>query len=104
MKKCRGLQDYVNGYNYFYNNYRITYYMSNIEPLLNAVDTLLEYIWILDSSDEQDDLWGSTLAQADYIAGMIAMYRSMNKTNQPIMKSNTDSVTIAAPKFKTFVG
>jgi len=78
--------------------------MSNIEPLLNAVDTLLEYIWILDSSDEQDDLWGSTLAQADYIAGMIAMYRSMNKTNQPIMKSNTDSVTIAAPKFKTFVG
>ena len=78
--------------------------MSNIEPLLNAVDTLLEYIWILDSSDEQDDLWGSTLAQADYIAGMIAMYRSMNKTNLLIMKSNTDSVTIAAPKFKTFVG
>ena len=86
MKKCRGLQDYVNGYNYFYNNYRITYYMSNIEPLLNAVDTLLEYIWILDSSDEQDDLWGSTLAQADYIAGMIAMYRSMNKTNLLITK------------------
>jgi hypothetical protein len=61
--------------------------MSNIEPLLNAVDTLLEYIWILESSDEQDDLWGSTVAQADYIAGMVAMYRAMNKTNQPIMKS-----------------
>ncbi|OPZ42798.1 MAG: hypothetical protein BWY93_01642 [Euryarchaeota archaeon ADurb.BinA087] len=93
MKKCRGLQDYVNGYNYFYNNYRITYYMSNIEPLLDAVDTLLEYIWILDSSDEQDDLWGSTLAQADYIAGMIAMYRAMNKTPPPIMKPTIDRMT-----------
>lgn len=67
--------------------------MSNIEPLLNAVDTLLEYIWILDSSDEQDDLWGSTLAQADYIAGMVAMYRAMNKIPQPTMKTNIDRMT-----------
>ena len=67
--------------------------MSNIEPLLDAVDTLLEYIWILDSSDEQDDLWGSTLAQADYIAGMITMYRAMNKTPPPIMKPTIDRMT-----------
>jgi len=75
--------------------------MSNIEPLLNAVDTLLEYIWVLESPDEQDDLWGSTVAQADYIAGMVAMYRAMNKTNQPIMnvdrQAPTDSYTITSP-------
>ena len=81
--------------------------MSNIEPLLNAVDTLVELIREYDdaqSRTEEEALIESINSQADYISGMIAMYRAINKTNQPIMKSNTDSVTIAAPKFKTFVG
>ena len=80
--------------------------MSNIEPLLNAVDTLIEIINAYDSTGRRnpEEIWDSLISQADFVSGMTHAYRAMNKTNQPIMKSNTDSVTIAAPKFKTFVG
>ena len=80
MKKCRGLQDYVNGYNYFYNNYRITYTMSDtsIDPLLNAVDTLIELIMEYEHGTDPG-LWDSVLSQCDYISGMTHAYRAVMK-------------------------
>jgi len=88
MKKCRGLQDYVNGYNYFYNNYRITYYMSNIEPLLNAVDTLVDLIREYEDcpKDDREELWDTINSQADYVSGIIVGARMINKTNLLITK------------------
>jgi F0F1-type ATP synthase assembly protein I len=54
--------------------------MSNIEPLLNAVDTLVELIREYDdaqSRTEEEALIESINNQADYISGIIVGIRSM---------------------------
>ena len=60
--------------------------MSNIEPLLNAVDTLVELIREYEDCPNREELWGTINSQADYVYGIVVGCRLMNKTNLLITK------------------
>ena len=55
---------------------------TSIDPLLNAVDTLVELLMEYEHGKDPE-IWDSVLSQCDYISGMSHAYRAINKTNQP---------------------
>ena len=59
--------------------------MSNIEPLLNAVDTLVELCNdIYGTQGEKDFL--NLICQANYVSGIVMGYRMMTGTPPSVMK------------------